>query len=163
MPKFYTRYGKRIAVQLEFNFPSLTEQHHKDDCDINVVLRRYMKTGVLPEAARGGVYGDFTASASDFREAMNVITEARERFEALPSEVRERFSNSPEKLLAFLDDPENRTEAIKLGLVKATYSEDDAPVARAGDSSACVSGASASEFGASETGADGQSGAPKEN
>lgn len=140
MPEFYTRYGKRVAVQLEFHFPSLTEQHHKDACDVNFIMRQYQERGVLPEMRSGGTFGDFTASPADFREACELVRTARERFDSLPSTVRERFNNDPAELLDFLDDPENRAEAEKLGLV-ATVT--DAPDARAGDASVRVTGAAA--------------------
>lgn len=140
MPEFYTRYGKRIAVQLEFHFPSLTEQHHKDACDVNFIMRQYQERGVLPEMRSGGTFGDFSASPVDFREACELVRTAREKFESLPSNVRERFNNDPGALLEFLDDPANRDEAVKLGLV-ATVT--DAPDARAGASSVCVPGAAA--------------------
>ena len=129
--KFYTRYDRVIGIQLEFNLPSLTEQHHKDDCDVNIILERYCKTGVLPENARkNGVYGDFSACAQDYREAVRLLQDAHDRFDSLPSRIRERFDNDPEKLLAFLDNPENEAQARKLGLL-ATVT--DAPEAREND------------------------------
>lgn len=141
MPKFYTRYGKRIAVQLEFKFPSLTEQHHKDDCDLNVVLTRYMKTGELPLNTRTGVYADISDSPADYADACRIIEHARDRFAQLPSSIRDRFNNDPLQLLQFLDDPANRAEAEKLGLVATVPG--DVPDARAGASPACVTGTAA--------------------
>ena len=119
MSKFYTRYGKKVAVQLEFDFSlGLTEQHHKDDCDLNVIVKNYVRTGQLPTNQSGpGVFGDFSGSPEDYAEAVRMLDEARAAFAALPANVRKRFNNDPQQLLAFLDNPDNRAEAEKLGLV----------------------------------------------
>ena len=38
-------------------------------------------------------------------------------FDNLPSDVRNRFNNNPAQLLDFVADPENKEEAIELGLL----------------------------------------------
>lgn len=134
MPEFFTRYGKKVAVQLEFDFSQgLTEQHHKDDCDLNIIVKNYVRTGQLPTNQSGpGVFGDFSGAPEDYAEAVRMLDEARTAFAALPSNVRKRFNNDPQQLFAFLDNPDNRAEAEKLGLV-ATVT-DDAPETRNNDS-----------------------------
>lgn len=136
--KFYDRYHRVIGIQLDFFEPSLTEQCHKDDCDVNVILQRFAKTGVLPENTRRGVFGDFSALPDDYREACALIEDARKRFDSLPSAVRERFNNDPAQLLEFLDNPDNESEARKLGIL-ATVPADDSD-ARARER-ACATGA----------------------
>lgn len=100
--------------------PSMTHQSFKDECDINVIVARCMKTGYLVDpltaSTRQPLYGDFV-SASDFQEAQNLLADSIDRFESLPSALRARFSNDPALLLSFLEDPSNRQEAIKLGLI----------------------------------------------
>jgi len=39
-------------------------------------------------------------------------------FRELPAEIRNRFRNDPEELLRFTENPQNRDEAIKLGLIR---------------------------------------------
>lgn len=78
---------------------SLVQQHFKDEVDINTIMRRFGLTRELPLGPASGVYGDFTG-ISDFSSAMERIEGARERFMALPPEVRERFDNDPGKLIA---------------------------------------------------------------
>ena len=58
----------------------------------------------------------------DYQSALNIVQEAQASFDALPSTVRERFSNNPGSLISFLADPSNRDEAIKLGLVDVPLS-----------------------------------------
>ena len=61
-------------------------------------------------------YGDFV-DIPDFQSAMNAVIGAQRSFDALPANVRKRFANSPQALMEFMSDPENRDEAVRLGLV----------------------------------------------
>lgn len=96
--------------------PVLTQQHFREECDINEIVRRFGITGQLPEPWAAPQYGDFT-HATDFHTAQNLVIAAQQEFDRLPAELRERFGHDPQALLAFLDDGSNRDEAIALGLV----------------------------------------------
>lgn len=96
----------------------LTQQSFREECDINVIVKRFGLTGELPENLRMPVSGDFTG-VSDFQTAMNLVVEAQAQFMTVPAEIRERFNHDPAKLIAFLENPNNKDEAIKLGLVNA--------------------------------------------
>lgn len=117
--KIYTRYNRPVGEQLTFNMPSLTEQHHRDDCDINTIVSRYNRTGILPVNNLPPIYGDVSLMPKDYAEATSMISSANSWFSSLPSALRSRFDNSPEKILSFLSDPANHDEAVKLGLVEA--------------------------------------------
>lgn len=95
---------------------TLTQQHPKDECDINTIVDRFLRTGVMPENVRMPTYGDFT-QVIDFQGALNAIISAENSFMEMPASVRARFANDPGAFVAFCSDPENRAEAIKLGLV----------------------------------------------
>lgn len=92
-----------------------TEQHLKDETDINEIVRRFNLTGQLPTNIRMPQSGDFR-NLPDFQSAMNAIVAARESFDAMPANVRARFHNDPAEFVAFCDDPDNLEEARKLGL-----------------------------------------------
>lgn len=92
------------------------KQEFKDECDINVILRRFNITGQLPVGVRMPVFGDFEV-VNDFHSAANAIATAREAFGVMPAEVRRRFNNDPGDFVDFCSDSKNRDEAIKLGLV----------------------------------------------
>jgi len=94
---------------------SVVEGHHKNDVDINSIMKKYRVTGFLESDASEGQYGDFT-DACDFHTMKNRIIEAESDFARLPAYLRTRFNNDPGQLLAFLDDPENLSEAQELGL-----------------------------------------------
>jgi len=98
--------------------PTRAQQHHKDECDINVILERFGKTGHLPINAISGTYGDFSG-VHDYHTALNAIIASESEFAALPAQLRNRFDNEPSKLIEFLDNPENKAEAQKLGLINS--------------------------------------------
>jgi phage internal scaffolding protein len=95
---------------------SLAQQHFKDECDINNILRQFNITGQLPENAVSPRYGDFTG-VTDYHSALNQVIAAEDEFMSLPATIRARFENDPAQLIEFLENSENKDEAIKLGLV----------------------------------------------
>lgn len=106
---------------------SKTIQSEKDNCDINVIVSRFKRTGVMNNlSTKSPLYGDFS-EVGDFHTAQNRIIAAQEAFDALPSDLRKRFANDPGNLISFLDDPQNRSEAIKLGLVNADPQDSQIP------------------------------------
>lgn len=120
MPK-----DKRDANALYCDEASLTQQHFAQECDINEILKRAAKTGQLPINDKVPMYGDFVAVPKSLSEAFSLIKQANDLFMSLPWEARERFGNDPERMVAFLNDPKNREEAVKLGLVKPIPAKDD--------------------------------------
>lgn len=120
MRKFCNRPGKRDE---NGKLVYLTQQSDKEKSNINNMLKKYIRTGVISRVKNfEAKYGDVTGI--DFRQAMELIVGARESFYELPSDVRKRFDNNPEKLLTFMEDPNNREEAIRLGLIHKDTPED---------------------------------------
>lgn len=100
-----------------------TEQAHKDICDVNKIIRKYDKDGVITHVSRfEGKFGDLTGS--DFKEMQDKVLEAKRMFGELPSEIRNRFQNSPYLLLEFMEDQDNRKEAEELGLINVRWTEE---------------------------------------
>jgi len=95
---------------------TLTQQHFKDECDINNILRQFNVTGLLPESTLSPRYGDFTG-ITDYHSALNQVIAAEDEFMRLPANIRSRFDNDPANLIDFLEKSENKDEAIKLGLI----------------------------------------------
>lgn len=95
---------------------SLAQQHMKDECDINVIIERFGVTGELPSAPVSPQYGDFSG-VTDYHSALNQINATMDDFMALPAKLRVRFDHDPVKLLDFLQNDQNRDEAIQLGLI----------------------------------------------
>lgn len=108
----------RPRVTLVCPEPVITKQSMKDEVDINNIVERYNSTGLVTHvSSRTAAYGD-VSTVPDYQAAMNVVIQANEMFDALPSAVRERFKNDPAQFLAFVGDEKNREEAEKLGLIE---------------------------------------------
>jgi len=105
----------RRRVQIDLSQGGRTHQSFKDECDINRIMARHKKTGIIRQTTERPQYGDFS-NLPDYQEAMNTVIQADSMFAELNSEVRERFQNNPQKFLDFCDDPENQDEAIRLGI-----------------------------------------------
>lgn len=88
-----------------------------NDSDINVIMKRALKSGVFPDGRIDEpMFGDFT-ELGDFHNLQNRLLDAYERFALLGADVRDRFNNNAGNLLDFLSNPANRDEAVKLGLL----------------------------------------------
>jgi phage internal scaffolding protein len=94
---------------------SLTQQQFKEESDINTIVDRFLKSGVLPTAASMPQYVDYEG-VFDFQSAMNVVKAADDNFMRLDAKVRARFNNSPQAFLEFFSNPDNAEEAVRLGL-----------------------------------------------
>ncbi len=97
-----------------------TKQSFKKETDINNIMARFVKTGnISPEALakRQATFAD-VSEIGDFHQCQNQIQEAHSAFMTLGPEIRSRFENEPAKLLDFMNDPENKKEAIELGIIE---------------------------------------------
>lgn len=122
------RFAPRVEQQPFFPGEPRTQQHFKDEVDINNIIARFKRTGQLPEGTPGGQYMDITAM--DFMTMQNAMVAVKTRLAALPARVRERFDNSPQAMLAFIEDPANADEARKLGLLPPLPKEPPPPTAK---------------------------------
>ena len=94
---------------------SLTQQQFKEESDINTIVDRFMKSGVLPTPTNMPQYVDYEG-VFDFQSAMNAVRAADENFMRMDAKIRARFNNSPQEFLEFFANTENTEEAIRLGL-----------------------------------------------
>lgn len=102
----------------------VTKQAHRDECDINQIMARFQKTGIINHVNDyQPQYGDI--SGDSFQESMLIIAEANTMFEELPSSVRKEFDNNPAKFLKFVEDPDNHEKLVDMGL--ANQREASAP------------------------------------
>lgn len=107
-------------VSLDCGKDSMTKQSMKDECDINLIMKRYEKTGLIAHVQQNeGFYADLS-HVPDYQSALAIVQSADEMFMSLPSDLRARFENDPAKYLAFCSDPANRKELIQLGMVVQT-------------------------------------------
>ena len=58
----------------------------------------------------------------------NKIVDAQTSFDNMPSHIRNKFENDPQKLIDFLSTEKNLEEAQALGLVNKPEIEDTSPI-----------------------------------
>lgn len=103
-------------VRTKFIGHSRTKQAMRDECDVNLIMARYDKTGLIDHFSRYGAEYGFASSVT-FHDAMNVVTKAEQMFGALPAKARKRFNGAPAEFLEFVQNPANAKEMVELGLV----------------------------------------------
>ena len=119
-PRFKTAYGKNPRVKTKNTLPSRTKQSFKDETDINFIMRKFEKTGMLEHRnEHQGNYGDYT-NFEDYQTSMNSILAAQEAFASVPSRIRKEFDNDPATFLRFVQNPENVDKMIEMGLATRT-------------------------------------------
>lgn len=97
---------------------SRTRQQDADYADINKIMAKYIKTGVLPVATRQGFFDD-VSTVGDYREAIERVEHAEKWFMALPPKIRFKFENDPAQFLDFVSNPENMSEIEEMGLIES--------------------------------------------
>jgi phage internal scaffolding protein len=115
--QFRTAYGERKRVTFETTGESLTHQSAKDECDINNIMKKWERTGIIDHQNRyQGEYGDFTNVPDNYQDSLNAVLQADEMFMTLPAKIRARFGNDPGAFLDFVSDPNNQEAIIEMGL-----------------------------------------------
>lgn len=106
-------------VSVDAGGESRTRQEFADECDINQIMARYQKTGVVSHmnTAQAG-YVDFTGVPTDFQTSMNMMLEAEQAFMRLPAVARREFENDPVKFVEFASNPDNVERMREWGLAK---------------------------------------------
>lgn len=101
---------------------TLTEQNHKERVQIQNILHRYTKTGMLLHVnSLEGTYGDFP-NHIDFKTMQDTIAAAKSMFESIPAQIRAKFDNNPAKFLEKVHDTKEHEALIEMG-----FHPDDLP------------------------------------
>lgn len=98
--------------------PSMARQEFADECDINGIMAKYEKTGMLPVNGAQASYVDFTAVPSDLQEAMRVMMDADAAFMSLPASVRKEFENDALRFVEYAQDGANLEQLRQWGLAE---------------------------------------------
>ncbi len=113
-----SRFSKPVSVPLICKGKGRTKQAMSAECDVNLIMKKYQKTGAISHFRNNsGEYG--FASGIDFHSAMNIIVKAQTMFSDLPSSIRNKFGNDPAAFLDFAQDPDNADAMAELGLIEA--------------------------------------------
>lgn len=109
-------YDQHERVQLDASFDGRTRQEFADECDINILMARYEKSGVLTHYSRTeGAYFD-ASDVPDLANALAIVAHAEEAFMRLPAAARREFDNDAVKFVDYAQDPANLPRMREWGL-----------------------------------------------
>lgn len=104
---------------------SLTQQHFKDDADINKRVESHFRSqtgkrktlrGIgSPNGERSPFY--FQMASADYQTMVNKVMDMKSAFMRLSGKMRAKFNNDPHQLLRFVEDPANYNECVKQGWI----------------------------------------------
>ncbi len=115
--KLRSAYRPHPPVQSVNELPTRTKGSMQAECDINNIVAKYNKTGIFTHfSANRGEYTDMPPTV-DYQESLNLVITAQASFDALPSELRNRFHNDPALFLKFAENEDNHDEMIKMGML----------------------------------------------
>ncbi|QCQ85041.1 internal scaffolding protein [Blackfly microvirus SF02] len=123
----YDRDAASDETSLYCRDPSKTVQADADSADINVIMDRFLKTGVVVTAKRPPVYEDIPEKL-DFRQMLDLVIAAEDSFYSLDAKVRARFNNDPMAFADYVSNTDDVAELVKLGLANPPKVVDNVPV-----------------------------------
>lgn len=115
MVRIYSRFDVPLDEGIFFEDESLAQQHFKDECDINNILAKYNRTGLLPQVSEQFEFGDFGESF-DYQASLNKMIEAQAIFDALPSQIRREFNNNVGEFLEQVHNEDFFDRGVEIGL-----------------------------------------------
>lgn len=121
--KFNSGYSPIPEVDTVVEGPSLTEQTHMKSCDVNNIIKRYERTGVVEHVSKREPRYMDVSECPDYHESLQIVKEVEEMFSSMPAVLRDRFDNDAGVYLSWINDPENKEEAEELGLLPALPNE----------------------------------------
>lgn len=125
---------RRVQQPVEPMRKSKVQQAPAQVQDINTIVNRHL--GVPgrslasigdPAATRKPQFIDLPSES--YHDMMNKVASIDLAFGSLGSRLRSRFKNDPYQLLRWVEVPENRLEAISLGLITPTLEDHEAMAA----------------------------------
>lgn len=115
--KITNHHELRQRVSIDVSSPILTEQQHKNSCDINYIVAQFQKTGIFPPNTKIANYLDNTSTPA-LEDAFRTVSEAQESFLDLPANIRRLMDNDPSKMEDFLRDDANTDILLKYGIIE---------------------------------------------
>lgn len=88
-------------------------QSHRDSCDLQLLLKRYIAGDTECINKVQGVYGDFAFMPKDYTSLLNRVSDGRKLFDSLTANVKAEFNNSYEQFLVSMERPDFWTRLSK--------------------------------------------------
>lgn len=95
-----TKEGRRILKKDKPVNTYLLIQSHKEECEIENIIRRAVEGDYNALNAVNGVFADITNCPSSIAQAQQYIIDAKNEFEKLPKDIKAKFEYNPEIYIA---------------------------------------------------------------
>ena len=156
--KFQTAYDYEGRADKPVYLPELdeagepitkTKQDQAADCDINNIMAKYQKTGLITHLSTyAGYYGN--ADQVAYETAFDLVNNAHEAFDTLPSTVRAQFENDPALWLGAIEEADTPEKFQELVSGESGAPEPSAPASGSGSPQGAPETPSAASQDASE-------------
>lgn len=120
-------YVEHKRVQLDATKDGKTRQEFADECDINTLMARYEKSGIVSHVNRATPQYFDASDIPDLAQALAIVAHAEDAFMSLPAKVRKEFDNDPVQFVKYAEDPANVDQMREWGLA-APAPVPDAPM-----------------------------------
>lgn len=107
----YSKSSKLVCTEKE-----ITIQSAANNTNINNIIRKAYKTGMIPVTARQPMFADFSA-ITDYTEAQIRVQEAKEAFMTLPADLRLKHGNNPAQFIQWAEGA-SQAELIEAGILE---------------------------------------------
>lgn len=110
------KFSKIDRVQPPTDEDDKTQQHLRDEVNINQIIAKYNKTNVITHVSKNRQrFGEFLELA-DHAVNLDKVAKAQQSFDQLPAQLRNQFNNSIEGFFSFIQRPENADQCVKWGI-----------------------------------------------
>lgn len=92
------------------------KQSMLDECDVNLIVERFAKTGLLEHIAEGIPQYVDASELGDFRSVLEQVRKVEDYFSGLPAAVRSSFQNDAARFMDYLESGASAEDLQKLGL-----------------------------------------------
>lgn len=99
-------------------------QTHREECEIENIIRRAVEGDYTALNAVNGIYTDITNCPSSLAEAQQFIINQKEEFEKLPKEIKAKFEFNPDLYIAEMGNNVD-SWCDKMGLKEKWLQEDE--------------------------------------
>lgn len=99
-------------------------QSHREECEIENIIRRSIEGDYNALNAVNGVYADITNCPSSIAEAQQYIIDAKNEFDKLPKDIKAKFEYNPEIYIAEMGG-NTQGWLDKMGYTEARKAEDE--------------------------------------
>lgn len=121
----YVEHGPHASdVDCQSANDGMCRQEFANECDINVLMARYEKDGVVNHFARGEPKYMDVSNVPPYDVAIQQVRDAEEAFMKLNARVRSRFDNDPGQFMDFCADPKNLEQLREWGLAPPAPKQD---------------------------------------